>query len=478
MKPIIFSSLLRAMLAGCAGMGDVDKGSRKGIYSAESFGAQRQAAVRWPQDQWWERYEDPMLNQLIAQALQHSPDLGMAQARLAQAAALADQVQAERGPQLDATGSVQRKRFAQEYDAGPPLAGSYGTTGVVSAQIHHNFDFWGGQRAAFQAALGEAAAREAEVHEARLLLASRLAEGWFELARLVEAQGQAEQALALREQTVQIVEHRRQAGLDTDVEYRQAQADVASSRRDISSLLEQARLQRHALAALAGLPVDALSDAAPILTTMRADEAPLLVPAQLVGRRPDIVAARWRVEAASQSAQAAKADFYPNISLRAFAGLARRGLSLGLGDWLIAGSRHYGVEPAISLPIFDAGRLRARLKTRSAELDAAVESYNRALLNAVRDVADQLVSLDSLAPQQQAQQETLDARQAAFDLARRQYERGLSNYLTVLNAQDALLQERRRSLDLKVRSAALGVELIRALGGGFDATNDVAGEKE
>ena len=190
-----------------------------------------------------------------------------------------------------------------------------------------------------------------------------------------------------------------------------------------------------------------------------------------------MVAARWRVEAASQDVEAAKTDFYPNISLRAFAGFARQSLSVSLSDWLNAGSRTYGIEPAISLPIFDAGRLRARYKGRAAELDAAIETYNQTLLIAVRDVADQLVSLEALALQSTAQARTLSTRQAAFDLARRQYDAGLTDYLTVLNAQNVLLQERQQQLDLNTRALVLDAELNRALGGGFDAadtTNNLA----
>ncbi|WP_027016798.1 efflux transporter outer membrane subunit [Comamonas composti] len=471
MKAIVLCSILALSLAGCAGMDGLDKAPRATLNTPTAIGAKESAPSQWPSDRWWESYQDPALNRLIERALAQSPDLRIAGARLARAAALAEQAGAQRWPTMDMDASGVRKRYAQQYDADAPLAGHHGTTLTLGAEIQYTFDFWGGQRAALKSALGETAARSAEVQAARVLLTSRLANAWFELAQLIALRDLAQEALTIRSHTLRIVERRTQAGLATEVDRKQAQGDLPATEREIFSLDEQIALQRHALAALAGLPVDALSDAMPSLSAVPDSEFPAAVPAALIGHRPDVVAARWRVEAAAQEMEVAKAGFYPNISLRAFAGFARQGLSVGLSDWLTAGSRTYGVAPAITLPIFDAGRLRARFKGSAAELDAAIETYNQTLLAAVRDVADQLVSLDGLVPQSNAQAQTLAARQAAFALARRQYEAGLTDYLTVLNAQNALLRERQQQLALKTRELVLGVELNRALGGGFDAAS-------
>ncbi|ELY3818244.1 efflux transporter outer membrane subunit [Cronobacter sakazakii] len=444
---------------------------RAKMLTTTAVGTVSDASCRWPSPHWWERYRDPELNSLMDLALSLSPDVRLARARLEQAAAIAEQAGAQRWPTISTDADAVRKRFAQAYDAAPPLAGNFGTTYKLSADVQYTFDFWGGQRAALRAALGETAARDAEVGAARLMLTSRIASAWFELSHLFAMRDLAQQSLELRRQTLQLVERRVRAGLDTEVERKQAQGDLPVTERDILQLDEMIALQRHALSTLAGLPLGALENARPELMTTAADgELPDSIPAELLGHRPDVVAARWRVEAARQHAEVARADFYPNISLRVFAGFARTGLTVGLSDWLAVGSRTYGVAPAISLPIFDAGRLRAQYKGRAAELDAAIESYNSALLNAVRDVADRLVSFDALLPQINAQTQALAARQAAFDLARRQYESGLTDYLTVLNAQNALLYERRGQLTLKKRALVLDAELNRALGGGFNAT--------
>lgn len=440
------------------------------LQSPGSFGA---VDTEWnqPSSQWWERYHDSDLNALIDRALSQSPDIRLAQARVAHAAAIADQADAERGPAVDGSARTTRKRYAEQYDVDAPLAGHYGSAYVLGVEASYTFDFWGRQRAALNVALGETAARQAEVQDAKILLASQIAKSWFELSRLLERKKLAEDALELRTRTLRIVQSRVKAGLDTEVERWQAEGDLPATENDIAELDERISLQRNTLAALAGLPMNALADAVPHVEPTRDSLLPTSIPAELIGQRADVVAARWRVEVASQGVEVAKADFYPNINLRAFAGVARQGLSVGLSDWLDAGSRTYSIEPAISLPIFDAGRLRARLKERVSDVDAAVETYNQVLLGAVRDVANQMVSLDALEPQLQAQERTLLARRTAFDLAKRQYASGLTNYLTVLNAQNALLQARKQQANLRSRAMVLDAELNRALGGGLHTAN-------
>lgn len=456
-------------LSGCASMGDVGN-PRATLHTPESLGAMNTGWHR-PSPHWWEHYHDPGLTALIDQALSQSPDIRLAQARVSQAAAVADQAGAERGPTVDGSARATRKRYAEQYDVDAPLAGHYGSTYVLGAEARYTFDFWGRQRAALNVALGETAARQAEAQDAKILLSSQIAESWFELSRLLERKKLAEDALELRTRTLRIVQSRVKAGLDTEVERWQAEGDLPATERDIAELDERISLQRNTLAALAGLPMHALADAVPHVEPTRDSFFPTSIPAELIGQRADVVAARWRVQAATQGVEVAKADFYPNINLRAFAGVARQGLSVGLSDWLDAGSRTYSVEPAISLPIFDAGRLRARLKERVSDLDAAVETYNQVLREAVRDVANQMVSLDALEPQLQAQERALSARRTAFDLAKRQYASGLTNYLTVLNAQNALLQARKQQADIRSRALVLDAELNRALGGGLGTSS-------
>jgi outer membrane protein TolC len=166
-----------------------------------------------------------------------------------------------------------------------------------------------------------------------------------------------------------------------------------------------------------------------------------------------------------QGITAAKAAFYPNINLSAFIGFD----AIGLSNWLTAGSRTLGLAPAISLPIFDAGRLRAQLKGRTAQTDEAIEQYNTSVLDALREVADALSSWRALQAQLGEQNAVSGALDSASTLALHRYQAGLTNYLTVLTAQSAALEQQRTLLDLQARAYTLNVALIRALGGGYTA---------
>lgn len=183
----------------------------------------------------------------------------------------------------------------------------------------------------------------------------------------------------------------------------------------------------------------------------------------MLGRSADIAAARWRVEASLKDVINAKTQFYPNINLVDFAGFS----SIGLGRLLDAGSQQWGVGPALRLPIFDAGRLRANLRGKTADLDAAVESYNAAVIEAVREVADQLALAQGTGRQQTEQHAAQKAAEGAYEIARQRYQAGLGNYLNVLTAETSVLAQRRLAVDLSARALDTQVALIRALGGGY-----------
>jgi NodT family efflux transporter outer membrane factor (OMF) lipoprotein len=261
-----------------------------------------------------------------------------------------------------------------------------------------------------------------------------------------------------------LVRQRIGAGLDTTVELRQAEGLIAQSRAEIEALDEGVARARHGLAELAGQGPQALDTLAPRLATLHPVALPGSLPADLIGRRADLVAQRWRIEAANQEIAVARAQFYPNLNLVAFAGLS----SLGLDRFIEAGSRNYGIGPALRLPIFDAGRLRANLGARHAEADVAIDAYNAALLRALREVADEVSSLQSIERQQRVQAEALTAAESAYGLALQRYRAGLGNFLVVLTAQTDVIAQRRTASDLKARHLAAEVGLARALGGGFD----------
>jgi NodT family efflux transporter outer membrane factor (OMF) lipoprotein len=235
-------------------------------------------------------------------------------------------------------------------------------------------------------------------------------------------------------------------------------------------LNETIALTRNQIAALLGQGPDrGLAITRPAPNTLADVAIPSALPAELLGRRPDVVAQRWRVEALGKGIDVAKAQFYPNVSLVAFAGLQ----SIGLSRLVEAGSRTLGVGPAVTLPIFDAGRLRGNLAAVQADYDGAVERYNEALVNGLRDVVDQLTSFRSLDEQAVQQAHAQATAQEAFDLALLRFREGIGNYLDVLVAEQQLLTQQSLDADLRARRLALSINLARALGGGFDNTTTV-----
>ena len=203
---------------------------------------------------------------------------------------------------------------------------------------------------------------------------------------------------------------------------------------------------------------------------MKLPAYPQQLSASLLGRRADVVAARWRVEAADKSIAEAKAEFYPDINLTAFIGLQ----SVGFNNFAKTSAREWGVGPALSLPIFDAGRLRANLRGKSADYDVAVEGYNQAVINAVHDVADQIASSKSAYAQLPEQRKAEAAAQSALDIANQRYAAGLGTFLNVLSAETTVLAQRRQSVDIEARILSTNAALAQALGGGYSestATN-------
>lgn len=440
------------------------------LTSPLALGALADAAVAWPESRWWQRYRQDDLDRLVAASLDGHPGLRQARARARGADAVARGQDAARGVAVVASADLTDQRFSENGLVPPQLAGATRWNNNAQLGAAWEPDLFGRQRAAFDAAVGRARAAQADVQAARWLLAAQVAGGYVNLARSVEARALAQQALDQREQIVVLVRQRIGAGLDTTVDLRQAEGLVAQSQTEIEALDENMALARHALAELAGLPPSALDTLAPSIAPLPSQAVPATLPADLIGRRPDLVAQRWLVEAALRDTDMARAQFYPNINLTAFVGLS----SIGLDRFVQAGSLTYGAGPALRLPLFDRGRLQAGLDARLADVDASIEGYNATLRRALREVADALTTLRSLEPQQRAQADATRAAEAAYELAVQRYRAGLGNFLVVLTAQNTVTTQRRAAVELKARRLTTEVALARALGGGFDATGDIA----
>ena len=450
-----------ALVAGCASTAGVAPASHALMQPAQAGAAA--ADTPWPQADWWSAWGDTQLNGLIDKALASAPSMQTVQARLVQAQAAVDAAGAARAPQVNGSLDMSDQRFTKNGAVPPPLAGTIRWNNSATISASWELDLFGRQRAALASAIGQLRASQADAQAARVLLASNIASGYVNLARLIDARDVSRAALSQRQQTVSLVDQRIRAGLDTNVELRQAEGFIAQTQVDIEAAEEGIARARHALAELTGQGPNALDGLTPKIADVKALPVPQGLPADLLGRRADLVAQRWRVEAATKDVAVARAQFYPNINLAAFIGLS----SIGLDNFLKAGSETYGIGPALRLPIFDGGRLRANLSARNAEVDAAVDGYNAALLRALREVADELSTLQSLERQQRAQADALKSAESAYDLATQRYRSGLGNYLVVLTAETNVLAQRRAVTDLKARHLNAEAALARALGGGY-----------
>jgi len=454
-----------ALLWGCAAL--PPESPRERPVQADQLGLDG-ADYRAPDGEWWRDFGDPQLDRLIQQSLALNPSLGTALARVRSAQAQAQAVGAGNDPQLRLDAEAYRERVSEHYIYPPPFAGGTFWDARLGLSLGWNLDFWGRQASLIEQSRQVAAASALDAVGTRLLLTSAVAQSYVELARARQLELLAEQVARQRERLADLTRQRVRAGLDTDVERLGAESGVAR----VSVDREQARLAqataRHALAALSGRGADAYATLeAPGIDFERALPLPGSLPADLLAHRPDVAAARLRVAAAESGRQAAAANFYPNVNLAGFLGLE----AIGLDQLLDSESHTWSVGPALHLPIFDAGRLRADYRRADADRDVAVAAYNETVLRAVREVADQVARLDSLDRQLLDQQRALDAAEGAYRLAERRYGAGLTNYLTVLNAESQVFDARRQRLNLLADRTLARIALLVALGGDFQETN-------
>lgn len=451
-----------ALLAGCSHQAIQPKlaamdASKLGVDPAEPQPVSAEVA------EWWKACGDAQLDALIAQALADSPTIQVAQTRLQRAQAQEMLSSGADKPQVQLTGEVDRQRFTEHGLYPHPVAGSTLTTGTLQLEGSWELDLFGKQRAEIDASIGQRRASEADLQAARLLLSSQVARQYVQLGRLQAQRDVAVRALAQREEMLALIRQRVDAGLDTNVELRQGQGAVPDTRQQIAVFDEQVDLARHALAVLVGRAPKALDDLNVSLDRLRAPDVPQSLPLDLLARRADVMAARWRVESARGMSDAARATFYPNIDLTSYAGYN----AIGLSQVLKASSLQWGLLPAIHLPLFDGDRRLANLSVRVADQDASVASYNQTVLQAVQEAIDQVDSVRSVARQQGEQQAAQGHIESAYDLATQRFRAGLGGYLTVLSAESAVLTQRRQAVDLKARALDTRFSLIRSVGGGW-----------
>lgn len=459
------AALVCILLSGCAAIPDLGAPPQviepARLEAGKSLAAPR---IDWPQDDWWKRYGDPQLDSLIAEALVNSPTLAVADARVRAADAATNAARANELPQISVTGALNETK-ASYYNGVSYAAVPKGVNDSASLRLalDWNLDFFGRNRAAIAASLSQADAVRADAMQARLVLSTGVAAAYADLLEQMRETDLAQDTVAVRERTSELVERRRGEGLETVASTAQARSALETARQALDAQREQQDLVRLRIAALLGAGPDrGLTIARPAEPTLPAFGLPSNLPADLLGRRPDVRAARFRVEARASQIRQAKAGFYPSINLSAFIGPQVLGLSQFFNDASLAGS----AGPAINLPIFRGGALSANLRGARAAYDEAVASYDDTLVHALQDVAQTATSQRALAQQLAHARAARDAAEIAYRAANDRYRGGLYNYIAVLTAENTLIASRRTVSQLEARGFSLDIAMVRALGGG------------
>jgi len=460
----ITALLLAMSLAGCAPiMPDLHPQPRRDIATAELSAGIKLAREGWPEAQWWTGYHDEQLNALIRQALASGPSLAVAAAHIGSARSALSSRAADLGVDVSAYAGANRQRYSGTGLFPAPIGGAYFTEETLRLDLRYNFDWWGKNRAQVAAAVGELNAGRAEYADSEQLLAASIAQSYFRLqgawARLANADDMAAAQTAL----VQDKAKRIARGLANADEQRAAEAELSLIRKQQAMLTSDIAHEREALRALAGADSTALADLKPVALTPTPHALPAHLGMELLARRPDLQAARWKLEASLSRIDAAKAAFYPDVNLTGSIGLD----TVKVENLLQAASRTVYLGPTLTLPLFDSKRLDAQLDGARTGRNERIAEYNRAIVEAVRDVAQGGAQLQGI--EQQIAQQTAATGSARAQLASAQarLDHGLADNGSVLNARLALLRQRDADVYLQQVQLLAEVALTNALGGGY-----------
>ena len=429
----------------------------------------------WPNAQWWKRYGDPQLDALIQRALAGSPTIAMVRTRVTQAGSQADVLRAGTGLQMAAFALINEQRASANGFLGPyalnlprlGITGPWYTEGALGVVADLNIDLWGMHRSAVEAALGVQNARVAETAAAELDISAGLAQLYYSMQTTYQMLDLLQQTRDTLDYAVDAHRSKVQRGLEANTPLLGARAQVLAVDRQIVAAQGQVKALRESMRALIGAGPDDL-DIQPVPLPQVDASLPHTLQYDLLARRADLQALRWYVQSSFSQIDAAKAAFYPSLDIKALIGLD----SLHLDKLFRSASQQINLIPGLYLPIFDGGRLNANLHGTRAASDMLIEQYNQAVLNAVRDVAVSSSRLQALDDERALQMEKVDATRFAQKSAEAHYERGLVSRQIATETRLPVLAEQMALLLLDGQRLAQGIELTKALGGGY--TSDTA----
>jgi len=394
-------------------------------------------------------------------------DLKRAIARVTEARALARASKADYYPNVSAASEYSRSRFSQNRDNAPRKSNSDDFS--ASLDLSYEIDIWGRVRRTVEAANSDADAVGAGLQVVLLTLTADVARNYQSIRSLDNERVVVDATVSLRQDELKLQETRNRAGLINEVDVMRARTELANVEAELHAVNRSRKQAEHALAVLCGQSPAEFSVAAKP-TAIVPPEIPAGLPSTLLQRRPDVMEAEKNLEAANARIGVAKAAFFPTIKLTGGAGVASADLGT-LVDWP---SRFAQFGPSVSVPIFQGGRNRANLKAAEARYEQNLAGYRASILNAFREVEDSLSDLSALTAQAAAVNRALVSARETATLANERYQKGLSNYLDVVDAQRAALQAERQDTQLRGQRAVSTILLAKALGGGWDRNQTLA----
>ncbi|MEA3159159.1 MAG: hypothetical protein QOD95_707 [Gammaproteobacteria bacterium] len=424
---------------------------------------QAQPADRLPRDSWWALYGNAELDGLEKRLIDGNPTLAAALANYAQARALADQARAGLFPTLGLNGSAARNRESINAPLRGPTTPTYFNTNTLGGSVSYELDLWGQIRNEVAAGEANAAASAADLENARLSLIAQLVDDYIQLRSLDRDSAIFDDTVQNFTRALELTVQRHDAGIAPGLDVAQAQTQLNAARSQAAQTLAQRALMEHAIAALLGVSASTFS-LKPEIVAIELPQTPSGVPSTLLERRPDIAGAQRRMIAANANIGVARAAYFPTLTLGAQGGFQ----SSAVSNWLSAPSSFWAIGPNALLSLFDGGLRRAQVAQARAEFDASAANYRGIVVSAFQQVEDSLATLNHYRDASIDEKAAVDAAQRTLDFSMALYKQGATDYLTVVTAQTALLQTQLEALNLDTIQLTASVDLIRALGGGWE----------
>jgi NodT family efflux transporter outer membrane factor (OMF) lipoprotein len=424
---------------------------------------QAQPADRLPRDSWWALYGNPELDGLEKRLIDGNPTLAAALANYAQARALADQARAGLFPTLGLNASAQRNRESINAPLRGPTTPTYFNSNTLGGSVSYELDLWGQIRNEVAAGEASAAASAADLENARLSLIAQLVDDYIQLRSLDRDSAILDETAQAFTRALKLTEQRHDAGIAPGLDVSQAQTQLNAALSQAAQTLAQRALMEHAIAALLGVSASTFS-LKPQIVAIELPQIPSGVPSTLLERRPDIAGAQRRMVAANANIGVARAAYFPTLNLGAQGGFQ----STAVSNWLSAPSSFWAIGPNALLSVFDGGLRRAQVAQARAEFDASAANYRGTVVSAFQQVEDSLATLNHFHDASIDEKAAVDAAQRTLDFSMALYKQGATDYLTVVTSQTALLQTQLEALNLDTMQLTASVDLIRALGGGWE----------